>query len=254
MMLFCGPEKRWDYQCTKPRKRKNVFALLYLLLYSRLKWSSSSSSSSHNNNNGRWSRLRYPRLHSFHFDWHIIDRLALPLCVIFIVAVCVAQPTTAAEALPTNVTTNNNTVNYLKDNNNNGNSNSVHELSTSTDLLPGTSTQQPIGQVVLLQTINNGSAGGSASAVAGGASLTAPSKLGPNNNTHRLRYAQHSSGVYSSQLQHLDDEDDYIDDDDDDEEGDGSHSAFPSGHKKRNNTGKSIVCCCKPNKSHSAIA
>lgn len=218
MMLFHCPEKRWDYQCTKPRKRKNVFALLFLLLYSRLKLSAFDL---------RWSRLRYPRLRC---DWHI-DRLALPLCVIIIVAVSSGGlPATEAQ----NVTTNN-IVNYLKDHPRNNNT--ANAFSTTPDqLLMKRTTELPLGVSTVGAVVNknNGSMAGSA----------VGTKTGPDH-SHRLRYAQHSAGVYSSQLQHLEDEDDYIDDDDEEESEDGSHNTFPPGHKKRNSTGNvKSGCCC----------
>lgn len=91
--------------------------------------------------------------------------------------------------------------------------------------------------VLLLQNVNNtAAAGGGAGEGDGLGSAVSASTKSPmtdaNRALHKLRYATHSAGVYSSQLQHLDDEDDYIDDDDADEGG-----AFPE-HKKRNVTGK----------------
>lgn len=214
MMLFHSPEQRWDYQCTKPRKRKNVFALLFLLLYSRLKLSAFDSG---------WSRLRYPRLRC---DWHI-DRLALPLCVIIIVAVSSGGlPATEAQ----NVTTNN-IVNYLKDHPRHNNT--ANAFSTTPDKLQ--TTELPLGGTTVGAVVNNKN-GSIAGSVVG-------AKSGPDH-SHRLRYAQHSAGVYSSQLQHLEDEDDYIDDDDEEESEDGSHNSFPPGHKKRNSTGNVKSCCC----------
>lgn len=167
-MLFYGREKRRHNQ-TKPRKRKNVFALLFLLLYSRLLATKDLG----------WYRLREPRLRfSKHFD-----KLAL-LCVILTVAV---------DASAHNVTTNN-TVSFAKPT-----TNTV--FSTTTAALPVT-TQLTDGEKA--------------------AELP---QVGTN---HRPRYATHAAGVYSSQLQHLDDEDDYIDEDE--------NSAFP-GHRKQNITG-----------------
>lgn len=226
IMLFYGPEKRWDYQCTtKPRKRKNVFALIFLLLYSRLKFFASvaavvAATTTYAQWLWRWGWLdtAWGRLRS---DWHI-GRLALPLCVICSVAL-------TASAAQQNVTTNN-IVNYVKDNN------TVNAFSTSTALVeqtgyqPQTPLSPPAGtrasdkvppSPLLVGAIDN--ATGSAST---NSPVTNASKA-----VHRLRYATHSAGVYSSQLQHLDDEDDYIDLDSDAEEG-----TF-AGSRKRNQTG-----------------
>lgn len=247
MMLFHGPEKRWDYQCTKPRKRKNVFALLFLLLYSRrLKLSSCKSSSAvvatkstamewRSRGGGRGASSRF-------------NRLALPMCVIFSVAALQLLLLVAVPATAQNVSTNN-TVNYVKDH-------TWNAFSTTSDRSPPpppmTTSQEPPatikgGDVVdrsvllLLQNVNNtaaaaAAAGGGAGEGDGLGSVVSASTKSPvtdaNRALHKLRYATHSAGVYSSQLQHLDDEDDYIDDDDADEGG-----AFPE-HKKKNITGK----------------
>lgn len=133
-----------------------------------------------------------------------------------------------------NVTTNN-IVNYLKDHPRNNNTENA--FSTTPDqLLIKRTTEMPLGvsTVGAVANKNNGSMAGSA----------VGARPGPDH-SHRLRYAQHSAGVYSSQLQHLEDEDDYIDDDDEEESEDGSHNTFPPGHKKRNSTGNvKSGCCC----------
>lgn len=185
MMLLRGPEKRWDYQCTKPRKRKNVFALLFLLLL----YSSRGLGTLSKRTNGRGLLV----------DWHL-GRLALPLCVLLSVALLFLRPAAAADNVVTN-----NTDNYIKD----GVASGAVPAGQSADVL-------------LVRLVK--------SAATAAASATAASER--NHSLHRLRYATHSAGVYSSQLQHLEDEDDYIDNDDE--------GPFAAQNNKKNATGKSI--------------
>lgn len=225
MMLFYGPEKRWDFQCTKPRKRKNVFALIFLLLYSRLKFFASVATAAAATTTyaqwlwGWWLDSAWGRLRC---DWHI-GRLALPLGVICSVAL-------TASAAQQNVTTNN-TVNYVKDNN------TVNAFSTSTALVgqAGYRPQTPLSPPAVTRVSDNVEPSpllvGAINNASGSASTNPPVLTNSSQAVHRLRYATHSAGVYSSQLQHLDDEDDYIDLDSDAEEG-----TF-AGSKKRNLTG-----------------
>lgn len=101
-------------------------------------------------------------------------------------------------------------------------------------------TLTPTGENV----VNRATGRPSASAAAGGGSeesaLSSSSFMVAvdNRDRHRLRYAQHSAGVYSSHLQQLDDEDDYIDlDGEEDAATTGSEAAFP-GQIKKNATGE----------------
>lgn len=148
------------------------------------------------------------------------------LCILLLAATTTAGVAAGAD----NVTTNN-AVNYTRDN------------VVPTDMAPGTVVnlaKGPTGVMQSLQATNLNT-----TIIGGNVSAAAATKQPLMNNSvtlHRPRYAQHSAGVYSSHLQHLDDEDDYIDDDDEDEganTGGRGNGAF-SGHKK-NLTGKWII-------------
>lgn len=272
------------------RKRRNIFASLFLLVYSLNHcWSKVPLSSPldagtitrDKNNNRRESptHLR-PRL-----KWSL--GRPLRLAVLSLCVVLVLRSAMAVNVMPTN--NNSNTDEYPKDNNHR-----VNRFSTTT------ATESPVAETVADGLVGTGGGIGRATTTAlegsrgheeveeaanrsPGSSTTLSHKLvvtastatgvqsstttppvttlmtstsnatiSTNNSLpassssldkspmHRLRYSQHSAGVYTSHLQHqLDDEDDYIDVDDEDEGNTANGNPMWQGNgRKKNSTGE----------------
>lgn len=187
-------------RCVKPKKRKNIIALIFLLLY---------------------SHGQGPRGSFFKRRYYLDGRIALPACVIFLYIT-----SSLRSAAAVNVSTNNG----VEDNQVNKFS-TDHDaplMTTTTATTTVTATGERISTLLDRLVVISPTA-----SVMATSSSTTTKDASDKHLVHRLRYSQHSAGVYSSHLQHLDDDDDYVDKDDEEmDEGAGK------GVKKKNNTGK----------------
>lgn len=186
-------------RCTKPRKRKNIIALLFLLLY---------------------SHGQGPRGNICKRRYYLDGRIALPACVIFIY---IASSVRSAAAV--NVPTNNGVEdNQVKTFSTNHDGLMTTTTAAATVTATGERSSTLLDRLVVI----------SPTASVAGSSTTKEAL--DKHLVHRLRYSQNSAGVYSSHLQHLDDDDDYVDKDDEElDEGPGK------GAKKKNGTGRSAI-------------